>query len=134
MKKTKFIGLFIGLLALDQITKFLLFQKEINLIGTFLRIESSMNTGVAFGLMQGYNWVWILISLLAIVLVWVLFKKYLLGVVLVEVGIIGNLIDRIFFGFVRDFIGVYIWPNFNIADACNTIGVLILAYYLIKED
>ncbi|MBS3162463.1 signal peptidase II [Candidatus Woesearchaeota archaeon] len=134
MKKTKFIWLFIGLLALDQVTKFLLFQKEINLIGTFLRIESSMNTGVAFGLMQGFNWVWILISLLAIVLVWVLFKKYLLGVVLVEVGIIGNLIDRIFLGFVRDFIGVYIWPNFNIADACNTIGVFILAYYLIKED
>ncbi|MBS3170550.1 signal peptidase II [Candidatus Woesearchaeota archaeon] len=134
MKKIKYILLFIGLLFLDQITKFIFFEKEINLIGNILRIDFTTNTGVAFGIFSGLNWLWIIISLVAAILVWILFKKYLLSVVLIEVGIIGNLIDRIFFGYVRDFIGIYVWPNFNVADACNTIGVLILAYYLIKED
>ena len=134
MKKIKYILLFIGLLFLDQITKFIFFEKEINLIGNILRIDFTTNTGVAFGIFSGLNWLWVIISLVAAILVWILFKKYLLSVVLIEVGIIGNLIDRIFFGYVRDFIGIYVWPNFNVADACNTIGVLILAYYLIKED
>ena len=134
MKKIKYLLLFIGLLFLDQITKFIFFEKEINLIGNILRIDFTTNTGVAFGIFSGLNWLWVIISLVAAILVWILFKKYLLSVVLIEVGIIGNLIDRIFFGYVRDFIGIYVWPNFNVADACNTIGVLILAYYLIKED
>ena len=134
MKKIKYILLFIGLLFLDQITKFIFFEKEINLMGNILRIDFTTNTGIAFGIFSGLNWLWVIISLVAAILVWILFKKYLLSVVLIEVGIIGNLIDRIFFGYVRDFIGIYVWPNFNVADACNTIGVLILAYYLIKED
>jgi len=134
MKKIKYLLLFIGLLFLDQITKFIFFEKEINLMGNILRIDFTTNTGIAFGIFSGLNWLWVIISLVAAILVWILFKKYLLSVVLIEVGIIGNLIDRIFFGYVRDFIGIYVWPNFNVADACNTIGVLILAYYLIKED
>jgi signal peptidase II len=134
MKNNKFIWLFVGLLILDQATKFLFFGKEINLIGELLRIDSSMNTGIAFGMMQGMNLVWIIVSIIAGILIWIYFKKYPICVALIEVGIIGNLIDRIYFGYVRDFIGMYIWPNFNIADACNTIGILILVYYLWKED
>lgn len=133
MKKSNFVWLFLGLLVLDQATKFLFFEKEINLVGEFLRIDFSRNTGIAFGMLQGYNLVWIFVSITAVVLIWILFKKYLLCTVLIEVGIIGNLIDRIFIRYVRDFIGVYIWPNFNVADACNTIGVLLLVYYLTKE-
>jgi len=134
MKNNKFIWLLVGLLILDQATKFLFFGKEINLIGELLRIDSSMNTGIAFGMMQGMNLVWIIVSIIAGILIWIYFKKYPICVALIEVGIIGNLIDRIYFGYVRDFIGMYIWPNFNIADACNTIGILILVYYLWKED
>ncbi len=134
MKKLRYIWLFLGLLILDQITKYLFFEKEVSLIGDILRIDFSRNTGIAFGMLQNYNWIWIFISIIAVVLVWIMFKKYLLCITLIEAGIMGNLIDRIFFGYVRDFIGIYIWPNFNVADACNTIGVLLLVYYLVKED
>jgi signal peptidase II len=41
---------------------------------------------------------------------------------------VGNLIDRLRFGYVTDFIDVGIWPTFNIADSAIVVGVIILAY------
>lgn len=46
-------------------------------------------------------------------------------------GALGNLIDRIRLGYVIDFIDLMIWPVFNVADIAITIGVAVLAYYLI---
>ena len=48
-------------------------------------------------------------------------------------GTIGNLIDRLFLGHVRDFIDLQVWPIFNIADSFNVIGVLIIFYLVLKE-
>ena len=52
-------------------------------------------------------------------------------------GILGNLTDRVRLGFVIDFIllhaGSYHWPTFNVADACITIGALLLAYDLVFD-
>jgi len=47
-------------------------------------------------------------------------------------GAVGNLIDRLRFGYVTDFIDVGLWPAFNIADSAITIGVILLAYSLLR--
>jgi len=48
-------------------------------------------------------------------------------------GAISNLIDRVFLGYVRDFINFLFIPTFNIADMFNVIGALLLVYYLVRE-
>jgi len=128
----KFISLTIILVILDQITKFLLQNKE---YGTsFIKFTYLENTGAAFGLFQNFNIIFIIISFLVLGFTIYYFKQYPLPLSLVIAGILGNLIDRLFFGFVRDFISISIWPVFNLADTFNTIGVIILAYYFYKED
>jgi signal peptidase II len=54
-------------------------------------------------------------------------------IALILAGTIGNLIDRLIFGYVIDFIDFQIWPVFNIADSCLTIAAILLGYYLIKK-
>ncbi len=49
-------------------------------------------------------------------------------------GAMGNLIDRIFRGYVVDFVDIGFWPIFNIADLSIVIGVALLAYHLWDED
>ena len=48
-------------------------------------------------------------------------------------GTIGNLIDRIVFGYVRDFISISIWPSFNLADIFNVIGVILILIHSKKN-
>jgi len=55
--------------------------------------------------------------------------KLALGLVLG--GTVGNLIDRIYLGYVTDFIDFSIWPAFNIADSAIVVGIIILAYSLL---
>ena len=130
MKKILFLAWL--LVLLDQVTKFLFQYKEYNLL-SFFSIKYAENTGSAFSLFQGYNLIFILVSFLALGLIIYYFRKYPLGLSFIIAGITGNLIDRIFFGYVRDFISVGFWPIFNIADACNVIGVCILIFYMFKE-
>ena len=47
-------------------------------------------------------------------------------------GTVGNLIDRLSYGYVTDFIDIGIWPVFNIADSSVVVGALLLAYLIIK--
>ncbi|MBW2993781.1 signal peptidase II [Candidatus Woesearchaeota archaeon] len=97
------------------------------------------NTGAAFGLFKNAGIFLIIISIIVILAVFYYYKKipkkgfapFLTGLILG--GAVGNLIDRIAFGFVRDFIDLRIWPVFNIADACLTIGVIGLVVYLIRK-
>jgi len=62
-------------------------------------------------------------------------KWHLTGLALILSGAIGNVIDRVRFGYVIDFIKVYWWPNFNLADIFIVCGVLLFAYeFLIREE
>lgn len=90
------------------------------------------NYGAAFGILKGYNGLFIIVSFIVIFcLIYYYLKKdsnvigfgFLLG------GVTGNLIDRLVFGYVRDFIRIGIYPAFNIADIANVIGVLIIILY-----
>ena len=105
----------------------------IDLISKFLVNDHIRNTGLAFGLFPGYNYLYILlISVITLILIYFLIKSksyvsyrfsFLVG------GSLGNLIDRIMFGYVRDFITISVWPSFNFADIFNVIGVIILIKY-----
>ena len=61
-------------------------------------------------------------------------KEQILPVILIVSGLLGNLIDRVFRGFVVDFIDFKFWPVFNIADSCIFIGVIWLIIVILKED
>ena len=80
-------------------------------------------------------------SVLAIVLIYFNLKKesrgkgplfYKLSLSLILAGALGNLIDRLYLGYVIDFLDFRIWPVFNIADSAITIGVLLLAIEIIS--
>jgi signal peptidase II len=125
-------------IALDQITKYLV----INYIGPFdsvklspfLHLVSVRNTGAAFGMFKNFSSSFFIgISAVAIIFViWLLFKgKYnYFGLSLVLSGAIGNLIDRVRYGKVVDFIdfsaGSFHWPAFNVADSSLTIGIIVI--------
>lgn len=120
------------LIIIDQVTKFLLQEKEYYFT-SFFAFKYTENTGIAFSLFQGWNLLFIIISIIILILVIYYFRKYPIALSFIIAGIVGNLIDRIFFGFVRDFISISIWPVFNVADMCNTIGVVLLIYYLARK-
>jgi len=87
------------------------------------------NTGVSFGLFKGYNWIFTLILILALIYFVFLFfkeKQYRLIYSIICAGIVGNLIDRLFLGYVVDFVNFHLWPIFNIADSAIFIGILWL--------
>ena len=109
----------------------------------FFRITHIHNTGAAFGLFQGYSFALTIVALvgIAVILLYVLLvyrhSPYLDNVVnrlalgLVLGGTAGNLIDRLSFGYVTDFIDFGFWPAFNIADSAITVGVIIFACSLL---
>jgi len=127
-------------LILDQITKYFLKDKTF-FITNFLKIDYVENTGAAFGVLKGFNLLFIAVAFLVIFLILKYYKEikdekayvhlavgFLLG------SVLGNLVDRIFLGFVRDFIDFSFWPTFNVADTFSTVAVIILVFYtLIKK-
>lgn len=129
--------------ALDQVTKFLIYGTATrSILGNIVWFESTLNTGVAFSMFSGAGIVFIVISSLASALMLYLiisnrffktkFEKITLGVILG--GTIGNLIDRIAFQGVRDFIYLKFinFAIFNVADMAITLGVIVLCvYYLV---
>lgn len=128
MKQIKLFLLFLVLVLADQLTKFLMQNKTFMLTG-WLGLNYAENAGAVFGFLQGFAGLVIVISFIAIIiLIYSLVSRkyggYELPITIILSGITGNTIDRLWLGYVRDFIQVSIWPTFNIADSCLTIGVL----------
>ena len=134
----------ITVLPLDQISKFIISAKlQLNqtfpLIKGVLGLTLIHNTGAAFGILKNQVYLFIITSCAAIVLIYFGLKnnrhnKYqvvCLGLILA--GALGNLIDRLRFGYVIDFLNFYIWPVFNIADSAITIGAILLGWAILKE-
>ncbi|MBI3087976.1 MAG: signal peptidase II [Candidatus Omnitrophica bacterium] len=91
------------------------------------------NTGAAFGLLQGHPEVFVILSV--VVAGWMireLLRRRLrarltdLALALILGGAVGNLIDRVRFGYVVDFLDFRVWPVFNVADSCISVGVGLL--------
>lgn len=137
----------IMIIAFDQITKYiakstLYPDKAIHFIDGFLEFRYAENTGVAFSMFSGGRWVFIILTFaVAIGMLVYMFTKaqnnlwlyWSLGVIVA--GAIGNLIDRIFLGYVIDFINPTFvrFAVFNIADCAVTLGTVSLVAYLIFD-
>ncbi len=136
-----------SIVVADQIVKLIVVNamrmgSSIDVIGTFVRLTRTSNTGAAFGLFRGGSMWFVWISAAASIAI-IAFSREIakmrfwertaFGLVLG--GAVGNLVDRIRIGAVVDFIdigfGALRWPSFNVADSAITIGVTILAIHIV---
>ena len=126
--------LVLWLIIVDQLSKYLIISRNPYVDTGLFSLHLVTNSGSSFGLFKGFNFALVWISLIAIGALlyhWdSLSKSKALPVMLILAGIIGNLIDRLHYGFVIDFIDFKFWPVFNIADSCITIGVI---WWIVKE-
>ncbi|HWP21927.1 MAG TPA: signal peptidase II [Candidatus Cryosericum sp.] len=130
------------ILALDQVSKYLI-QIYLSPVGTSLplidgvfHLTNAHNTGAAWGMMQGFRWVFIPVTLIVGGLIlYLLFKnrKNLtifsrITLSLLFAGAVGNLIDRAILGYVRDFFDFCLinFPVFNVADSSLSVGCVLL--------
>ena len=129
--------------ALDRWTKLwastaLPFDRPVPILGEFLRLTYTRNSGVAFGLGQGTGFPYYVFSLAAAaVIVWLFATRRVapgprqLALALILGGALGNLVDRIATGEVVDFIEIGVarwhWPVFNVADSAVSVGVVLFA-------
>lgn len=126
------------LIILDQVTKLLITDKldlgqSMPIIDGILHFTYVRNPGIAFGLFPKMNIIIIVLSIVTIVLLFSIYRKTNSGnlwiktaLIFIASGAVGNLLDRIQYNVVIDFIDFRVWPVFNLADAFIVIGVVIL--------
>ena len=146
-KKIYIISLIIFIL--DQITKslistYLKLNESIEIIKDFFYIRYINNKGASWGILENNRILLIGLSIIAIIMIIrysYFFKKTKLntyGFGLLLGGILGNLSDRLIFGYVKDFLDFiifkYDFPVFNIADICIVIGVALLIISILKGE
>ena len=146
--KNKYITVFsiaFIIILIDPITKFLIkinlqLNQNIPIIKNIFHLTYVHNFGAGFGILQQQKLVLIFISIIVIGLIFYyldrikekeIFLQIVVGFILG--GTIGNLIDRLAYGFVIDFLDFQIWPVFNLAESFVTIGVVGLIVYLWKK-
>lgn len=143
------------ILGSDQITKWVIVDHSgltlglyppfdgYEIIPGFFNIVYSVNYGAAWGILQGYAWLLVLLAVLVLALIGIFHKQ--LGLAckaqqlcfgLIGGGIIGNTLDRLLRGHVVDFLDfhlpVYRWPTFNIADSAIVIGTFWYIYLQLR--
>lgn len=124
---------------IDRLAKFLILNnllqdQSIEVVPKVFHLTLVLNKGTAFGLFRNFSAFFTVTSFLIVALIGVYawYSKCRDLVLLVALGLIlggavGNLIDRLLFGYVIDFLDFRIWPVFNIADSAITIGAVLLA-------
>jgi len=142
-----FYILILAVVVLDQISKYYIqtnmdLNNSIPVIEGFFSITYIQNTGAAFSILQGKTIILMLIQVLVIltIFVYVLLKKNSLhwtlkmSLAFIVGGGLGNLIDRISYGYVVDFLHFHFWPIFNVADisVCIGCGLLIIYVFFIE--
>ena len=134
-----------AVVILDQFTKFLVkknFQlnQSMPIIKNIFHLTYVTNTGSAFGLFKGLNVFFVFFSIIVIIAIYCYIKRILgnekilqFAIGLLLGGTIGNLIDRLVYGAVIDFIDFRIWPVFNMADSAVTISIILIIILLWKK-
>ena len=141
------------ILLFDQGTKLLVdhtipLHHSVSIIDGLVDLTHVRNTGAAFGLLAGHrralgSYILIVFSLIAIVFVIHLLRRLsdadtglILSLTFILAGALGNLVDRLFYGEVIDFLDVYWngyhWPAFNVADSFITVGAVLCLWFLMR--
>lgn len=150
MKKFKYIIIIVILFVIDQISKLVIMNnfklnESVNVIKNFFRLTYSRNDGAAFGMFGGKTIFIVLVSVLVLgYLLFELFyhkKRNLIvdtSIAMIVGGLIGNLFDRLYFGYVRDFLDFnifgYNFAIFNLADTFIVVGAFIFLVGIFLEE
>jgi signal peptidase II len=167
-RRLPYLVLIVALVAIDLVTKDLAFTRlrgydenphawrTIDVIPQFFQLTAARNPGVVFGILAGLGGWLTLLNVVIFLFVGHMFLRTPPGawvragsLALILAGALGNLYDRLRFGWVRDFLDFYVgdwwpaardaltswrghahWPPFNVADACIVVGVLVLVVIL----
>lgn len=147
--RKKSIIIAVLILVIDIITK-LAIDSSFNLMETkaiitnFFSITKVYNYGASWSILSGYNLLLILIAIIILIILFIYQKKFNINkrntaaFGLLYGGIIGNLLDRIIYGYVIDFLDFkifnYNFPVFNFADICIVLGIFLLAIAIFKKE
>ena len=141
-----FISQIVGavLVIIDQIIKYFVSAYlqpvgSVSVIDNLFSLTYVENKGVAFGMFSDMRWIFVAItSILLVIIIFYMFKKrpkgkfFYVCAALIIGGGIGNLIDRIFYGYVIDYLSLSFFPPVcNFADYCITAGTIMLVIYLL---
>ncbi len=144
------ILIIIGVITLDQVSKLLAIAHlkggdSFVIIDKVLRFTYVENRGAAFGMLDDKRWIFLVLSTVGIAAMIVFLFKFAKGNKLLSTALafvigggIGNMIDRIFLGFVVDFIDFYAFPKvwmwvFNIADSFVCVGAGLVILYILLD-
>ncbi|GAW63176.1 lipoprotein signal peptidase [Ligilactobacillus acidipiscis DSM 15836] len=142
-----YVLLVFAVVLLDQSVKFFVLghiplnHSEV-LVNNVFSLAHVRNYGAAWSMLQGQQWFFTLISIIAIVVVIYYFIKlwknwgYALGLTLILGGTIGNFVDRLRLGYVIDMFELDFinFPIFNVADCALTVGVIIILIVMLRDD
>lgn len=137
-----------GGIAVDQITKLIVasnmqLNDTLPIIKNVLHITYIKNEGAAFGMLSNHRWIFMSVSAVAIVALCVYLFRFSkdtrlmkTGMALIISGGIGNMIDRIFLGYVVDMIDFRLinFYIFNVADACVSVGAAVLILGIVLNE
>ncbi|MFC1599396.1 signal peptidase II [Patescibacteria group bacterium] len=139
----KFVGLFVVsalvVFLLDRAIKEVVMrflEQDIVLIENFARITYSENSGVAFGLQIPFFVQLFLVPALLVGGFYLVTQHLKLDSIFVQIvigavvgGAISNYVDRILHSYVIDYLAIWIWPVFNLADIAITVGILLIVLF-----
>ena len=138
-----FLSVLAGAVLTDLLTKIFLYGVDSTFLPYIIGFrDAPLNYGAAWNFLSGHSWVFCVLAVLFVsgVVVFDVFFKYKkpvvysVGIGFLLAGTLGNLIDRIFIGGVRDFLFFEFapsFPTFNFADTCLTIGCILLAVFML---
>lgn len=148
--RKKLYGLSLILIVIDQVIKVIVsktitLNTSIKIIPNFFYLANVHNDGAAFSMFSGNRIFLILITLIALVMIYLFFIKgkelAKMDIVLTSMllgGIVGNFIDRIIYGYVVDYLEFiifgYHFPIFNFADICIVVSVVTMLLLSMKEE
>ena len=137
-----------ALVVADQVSKLMVVRLlkpvgSVDIIPRVLRFTYVENEGAAFGMLSEHRWVFMVISVVAIVALLIYLWKFrpnsilaCMAISMIAAGGVGNMLDRAYLGYVVDFIDFCAFPTlwmwvFNVADACVCVGGALLVLWLI---
>ncbi len=140
-KSALFLSVFAAVLILDFMTKYAadsLIKSKISLIPGFFSFNLVHNFGAGFGIFQHQRIVLSLISIGVLIAIAYYYREFnakpeIIAAALVAAGTLGNLWQRIYYGYVTDFLDISFWPSFNVADSALCIGVGLFIWVMLRE-